>query len=271
MDWDWRPFNASCPDWKEKSASDPARNTATNFSLNCLLHPNQKSHESADCKCKRPAVVIRCGDLLMKILHADDHSLFREGLGFFLKLLDAQVVALEASNLQSTLDKLSLEWPVHLLLLDLEMPGMSGLEGFYTIRRRYPKLPVAIVSGVNDARIIRELIDGGARGYIPKGAKSEQLMDALRRILEGEIYLPDALFISASGTAAAGATSALTSRQQQILPLLAEGMPNKKIADLLGVTEGTIKQHLKDLFRRLQADNRTQAVKQAQRLGLLRK
>jgi DNA-binding NarL/FixJ family response regulator len=207
----------------------------------------------------------------MKILHADDHSLFREGLGFFLKLLDAQVTALEASNLQSTLDKLALEWPVHLLLLDLEMPGMNGLEGFYTIRRRYPKLPVAIVSGVNDARIIRELIDGGARGYIPKLAKSDQLMDALRRILRGEIYLPEALFIPASGMPLAGETSALTSRQQQILPLLAEGMPNKQIADVLGVTEGTIKQHLKDLFRRLEADNRTQAVKQARRLGLLGK
>ncbi len=207
----------------------------------------------------------------MKILHADDHSMFREGLGFFLRLLDARVVPLEAGNLRSTLDKLALESPVDLLLLDLEMPGMNGLEGFYAIRRRYPDLPIAIVSGVNDARIIRTLLDGGARGYIPKLAGSEQLMVALRRILQGEIYLPDTLFVPASQSAADDdKTSPLTSRQQEILPLLAEGMPNKQIADTLGVTEGTIKQHLKDLFRRLGARNRTQAVKQARRLGLLR-
>ncbi len=207
----------------------------------------------------------------MKILHADDHSMFREALGFFLRLLDAQVVPLEASNLQSTLDKLALESPVELLLLDLEMPGMNGLEGFYTIRRRYPDLPIAIVSGVNDARIIRALLDGGARGYIPKLARSEQLMDALRRILQGEIYLPDALFIPASRSPADDdKASPLTSRQQEILPLLAEGMPNKQIADSLGVTEGTVKQHLKELFKRLGARNRTQAVKVARRMGLLR-
>jgi DNA-binding NarL/FixJ family response regulator len=207
----------------------------------------------------------------MKILHADDHSLFREGLGFFLRLLDAQVVSLEASNLQSTLDKLALESPVDLLLLDLEMPGMNGLEGFYTVRRRYPNLPIAIVSGVNDARIIRTLLDGGARGYIPKLAGSEQLMGALRRILQGEIYLPDALFIpAAKSTAGEDKPSPLTSRQEEILGLLAEGMPNKQIADTLGVAEGTIKQHLKDLFRRLGARNRTQAVKEARRIGLLR-
>ncbi len=206
----------------------------------------------------------------MKILHADDHSLFREGLGFFLRLLDARVTPLEAGNLQAALDKLALESPVDLMLLDLEMPGMNGLEGFYEIRRRYPDLPIAIVSGVNDVRIIRELIDGGARGYIPKLAGSEQLMDALRRVLKGEIYLPDALFIPARQVGGTDEkASRLTSRQHAILPLLAEGMPNKLIADALGVTEGTIKQHLKELFRRLGVSNRTQAVKEARRLGLL--
>ena len=207
----------------------------------------------------------------MKILHADDHSLFREGLGFFLKLLGPGVRHLEAGNLQAALDKLALESPVDLMLLDLEMPGMNGLEGFHEIRRRYPDLPIAIVSGVNDVRIIRELLDGGARGYIPKLAGSEQLMDALRRVLKGEIYVPDALFIPAQQfTENHAKASPLTSRQQEILPLLAEGMLNKQIADALSVTEGTVKQHLKDLFRRLGVRNRTQAVKEAHRLGLLR-
>jgi DNA-binding NarL/FixJ family response regulator len=207
----------------------------------------------------------------MKILHADDHPMFREGLSFFLKLLDTQVVVLEASNVQAALDKLALEGPVDLVVLDLQMPGMSELDGFFAIRRRYPKLPIVIVSGINDPRTIRALLDGGARGYIPKLAGSEQLLDALRRVLKGEVYLPDALFIPDSQAATADETAALTARQLQILPLLAEGMQNKQIADALRVTEGTVKQHLKDLFRRLNARNRTQAVKEARRLGLLRK
>jgi len=209
----------------------------------------------------------------MKILHADDHSMFREGLRFFLKLLDPQVVVLEASNIQAALDKLALEAPVDLIVLDLQMPGMSELDGFFAIHRRYPKLPIVIVSGLNDPRTIRALIDGGARGYIPKLATSEQLMDALRRVMRGEVYLPDALFIPDAQSAAAKGdeAAAFTPRQLEILPLLAEGMPNKRIADALDVTEGTVKQHLKDLFRRLNARNRTQAVKEARRLGLLPK
>jgi len=209
----------------------------------------------------------------MKILHADDHSMFREGLRFFLKLLDPQVVVLEASNIQAALDKLALEAPVDLIVLDLQMPGMSELDGFFAIHRRYPKLPIVIVSGLNDPRTIRALIDGGARGYIPKLATSEQLMDALRRVMRGEVYLPDALFIPDTQSAGAKGdeAAAFTPRQLEILPLLAEGMPNKRIADALDVTEGTVKQHLKDLFRRLNARNRTQAVKEARRLGLLPK
>jgi DNA-binding NarL/FixJ family response regulator len=206
----------------------------------------------------------------MKILHADDHSLFREGLRFFLKLLDPQAVVLEAGNFQAALDKLALEWPVDLLVLDLQMPGMSELEGFTAIRRRYPSLPIVVVSGVNDTRIIRTLLDAGARGFIPKLSSSEQLMDGLRRVLNGEVYVPAALFLPEAHAAETGEdASGLTSRQLQILPLLAEGMPNKRIAETLGVTEGTVKQHLKELFKRLKARNRLQAVKEATRLGLL--
>ena len=108
----------------------------------------------------------------MKILHADDHPMFREGLRFFLQLLDAQVLTLEAGNVQTTLDKLALEWPVDLLLLDLQMPGLDELDGFYTIRRRYPTLPIVIVSGLNDPEILGTLIESGARGYIPKFAST---------------------------------------------------------------------------------------------------
>ena len=207
----------------------------------------------------------------MKILHADDHPMFREGLRFFLQLLGPEVTVLEAGNLRAALDKLALEWPVDLMLLDLQMPGVSEIEGFLAIRRAYPTLPVVIVSGVNDPQVIRTLLDGGARGYIPKFTGSEQLMDALRRVLNGEVYVPDAMFLPPSQAAGAGDSTPLTSRQSQILPLLAEGMPNKRIADALGLTEGTVKQHLKDLFRRLNANNRTQAVGEARRLGLLPK
>ena len=207
----------------------------------------------------------------MKILHADDHPMFREGLRFFLKLLDPQVVVLEASNFQAALDQLALEWPVDLLLLDLQMPGMRELDGFFAIARRYPSLPVVIVSGVNDSRIVRTLLDGGARGFIPKFASSELLMDGLRRVLRGELFVPDALFLPASRTERGNGEVPLTSRQLQILPYLADGMPNKQIASVLGVTEGTVKQHLKELFKRLNARNRTQAVNEARRLGLLRK
>jgi DNA-binding NarL/FixJ family response regulator len=208
----------------------------------------------------------------VKIVHADDHPIFREGLRFFLQLLDTSVVVVEASSFNAMADKLALEWPVDLLLLDLQMPGMDGVESLQWLRRRYPTLPVVIVSGVADTRTIRALLDAGARGYIPKFTGSEQLLDALRRVLRGEVYVPDVALLPAAGLAVRGAdASTLTDRQLQILPLLADGMPNKRIAQALGLTEGTIKQHLKDLFKRLNASNRTQAVNEARRQGLLGK
>src|SRR5262249_59415934 len=107
--------------------------------------------------------------------------------------------------------------------LDRQRRGRGEGDGFSAIHRRYPKLPIVIVSGLNDPRTIRALIDGGARGYIPKLATSEQLMDALRRVMRGEIYLPDALFIPDPQSMAANGdeAAAFTPTQLEVLPLLA--------------------------------------------------
>ncbi len=208
----------------------------------------------------------------MKILHADDHALFREGMKFFLKLLDSDVEIVEASNFQGLMDKLALEAPIDILLMDLAMPGMGELEGFFSIRRHYPKLPVVVLSGSNNTQVIRAVLDGGARGYIPKLVNSEVLMHALREVTSGEIYSPNFLFDSANDNDTEHPKSeAITARQRDILGLLAEGMPNKLIGNALGITEGTVKQHLKLLYKRLDVQNRTQAIRAARMMGLIGK
>ncbi|MCG7521679.1 response regulator transcription factor [Ruegeria sp. Ofav3-42] len=206
----------------------------------------------------------------LRVLHADDHAMFREGILFFLRLIDESVVVTTASTYQSTLDQLAIGGPVDLLLLDLSMPGMAGLEGFFAIRQAHPDLTIAVLSGANDARTVQVVLDGGARGFIPKLASSEELLSALRRIVDGKTYAPEAMLSSRASSHHLGCGSVdLTDRQIEILTLLADGMPNKMIARALGITEGTVKQHLKLLFRRLGVKNRVQAVQAARRLELL--
>ena len=208
----------------------------------------------------------------MKILHADDHALFREGIKFFLKLLDADAIVVEAGSYEALNDTLVLEAPIDLLVLDLEMPGMGELEGFLSLRRRHPKLPIVVLSGSNNTRTIKAILDGGARGYIPKLANSEELMLALRQVMSGNVYVPNLLFARPNDDDTKLPNAAvLTERQSDILVLMADGMSNKLIADALGITEGTVKQHLKVLYKRLDARNRTQAIRAAHRMGLLDK
>ena len=209
--------------------------------------------------------------MTMKILHADDHALFREGMKFFLKLLDKNVEILEASDFQALMDKLVLEAPIDLLLLDLAMPGMGELEGFFSIRRQYPKLPVVVLSGSNNTQVIQSILDGGARGYIPNLANSEEMMQALRHVTSGKIYTPDFLFATPVDHESNGhpELDVITARQRDILTLLVDGMPNKLIAEALGITEGTVKQHLKSLYKRLDVKNRTQAVRAARYMKLI--
>ena len=190
---------------------------------------------------------------------------------FFLKLLDTNVEVVEASDFQALKDKLLLEAPIDLLLLDLAMPGMGELEGYFSIRRLYPELWVVVLAGSKNTQLIQTILDGGARGYIPKLVNSEELMNALRQVMSGEIYSPDFLFASPNEHDHHGHSELeiITARQLEILSLLTDGLSNKLIAAALGITEGTVKQHLKSLYKRLNVQNRTQAVRAARSMKLI--
>ena len=203
----------------------------------------------------------------MKILHADDHPMFREGVHFFLKLLDKEVTIVEVSSIQAALDQLALHEDIKLILLDIDMPGMAQLAGFHQIRQAYPKIPLVFLSAVEEPETIKMLIDQGAKGYILKSTSSEVLLSALRQVLEGGIYLPDAYYIDVSHKNQTHAKYGLTTRQQEILKLMVEGLPNKLIADRLKITEGTVKNHIKAIFQILKVYNRTQAVLKAKEIG----
>jgi DNA-binding NarL/FixJ family response regulator len=211
----------------------------------------------------------------VKILIADDHALIRQGLSLALRELGDDVTLLEAASGSEALAAAA-DPDIDLVLLDLDMPEADGMSVLETLLARYPTLPVVILSGSGTSADMRRSLDAGAMGYIPKSGRPAVMLAAVRLVLSGGVYLPPEMLNEATG--AAGETtqrapaprdSPLTPRQREVLALLAEGHPNKRIATRLGVSEATIKIHLGAIFRSLEVANRTQAVRAAQRLGLL--
>lgn len=200
---------------------------------------------------------------MLKVLVADDHPLFREAVVLsirHLERMDCQV--LEAGTLDEVCRLATAMPDLDLLLLDLKMPGMEGLGGLLELRRRFPALPVVIVSATEDPRVIREAIAAGAMAYIPKSLDRSSITQALERVLAGEIWQPeggdsDLLPIGAS---IAQRIQALTSQQHNILRLIVAGKPNKIIAYELGIAETTVKAHVTVILRKLGVFSRTQAV-----------
>jgi two-component system nitrate/nitrite response regulator NarL len=210
----------------------------------------------------------------MRILVVDDHTLFREALIPLLKGLADGVSVIEASTDAEAVAATRFYDDLQLIVLDLGLTGKPGVEGLHALRESVPGVPVVILSGETDPRIIRETIDAGARGFIPKSIGIQGLHNALNSVLKGEIYLPLALLTEESGAAVASPESAslpatgLSQRQLSVLQLLAQGLANKSIARQLGVSEGTVKLHVSAILRSLGARNRTEAVREAVRRGL---
>lgn len=209
----------------------------------------------------------------MRILLADDHALFREGLSLQIQRLSPDMEVLEAATADEALGLVSDEGSLGLVLLDLAMPGPPWRDVLRQMRQRRPALPVVVLSASRERRDIQDALGLGAAGYIPKTSSGKVMLKALQLVLDGGVYLPPEMLQEERnedrGTARSARPDSLTPRQYEVLRLLAEGMPNKQIAHTLDLSEGTVKLHVTAILKSLQAGNRTQAVIAATELGLL--
>lgn len=206
-----------------------------------------------------------------KVLIADDHALFRKGLGSLLDAIDPTIEVLEAADYPEALRRANETKGLSLALVDLGMPGMERFAGLSALIRSLSGVPVVVVSAAETSEEMSQAMDCGAHGYIPKTLDSSMVVAAVKQVISGEIYLPPTLMDWApGGTKGPGSGGAhhLTPRQRDVLNLMAGGKSNKEIARILGLAEGTIKLHVTGLLKVLDANNRTQAVIKAAALGL---
>lgn len=214
----------------------------------------------------------------MKILIADDHALFRDGLSMQLEKLQSDSVVFQAGSFSQALKILADEKKLDLIIVDLDMPDMDWEAGLAAIRQNSGGARYVIISASENPRDIRKSLEGGASGYIPKRTDPKILAGALQLVLDGGIYLPPSVLEpnpALSGSEKKSATISvsggknLTPRQLQVLGFVAQGMSNKQIAYEIGVSEATVKLHINALLRSVGATNRTQALIMAQKMGLI--
>jgi DNA-binding NarL/FixJ family response regulator len=203
----------------------------------------------------------------VKVLIADDHPLVRDALARTVRELASDVQVQEAGDLEALL-RLAAEGGADLALVDLNMPGMDGVQGLRRLREAVPTLPIVVASGQEDSITIRAVLAAGAVGFIPKSERAEVLLAALRLVQSGGTYVPARMLDPAGGPPHDLKSADLTPRQLDVLQCLLRGEPNKQIARQLGLTEGTVKIHIAAILRALHARNRTEAVVRARSLGI---
>ena len=202
----------------------------------------------------------------MKILLADDQELVRDTIAAFLRAepgIEVDVAADFPAALQAT----SAVKP-DLILLDYTMPGMNGLGGLAAMRAACPGVPVALLSGTAPRAVAEQALAEGAAGFLPKTMATRTLLAAIRFMAAGEIYAPMSLMTEREQTTAALGGAQLSQRETEVLRLLCRGLANKEIARELNLQEVTVKLHVKTLYRKIDARNRTQAAMIAKEAGL---
>ena len=209
----------------------------------------------------------------MKILVVDDHPLIQEALRHVLTALDPGVDFIQAQDSSEAHAALSREPDTDLILLDLALPGCDGFALLAELRREWPGMPVLVISATHDRETVEHALDLGAMGFIPKTANTRVLLEALRLVLAGGVYVPAETAQGPGGLRARATITrpeqlGLTLRQADVLKLLVQGKPNKLICRDLNLAEGTVKIHVTAILKALDVSNRTQAVIAVGKLGL---
>ena len=205
---------------------------------------------------------------MKKALLVDDHVFLREALAMVMTQEFPFLDLLQAGNLAEARAVLNAHADVDLVLLDLTLPDGHGLEAVPQLRER-TQATLVVISADDSHDTVLAAIQAGAAGYIPKTSASSAMLEALRVVMAGGVYLPRALLDAAPPpTVPDGPDLGLSPRQGDVLRMLIEGKSNKLISRELAISESTVKTHLAAIFRRLDASTRTQAVVAAARLGL---
>jgi DNA-binding NarL/FixJ family response regulator len=209
---------------------------------------------------------------MFRVLIADDHPLFRSALRQVIEGMFSEFQIFEASTLDEALHVAGgADLDLDVILLDLQMPGSSGFSGLVTLRNAAPSVPIVVVSAATSDEIMRSSITYGASGFIPKSFSKDMIGQAMSKVMDGEVFLPDELD-RLSGLhlgipeKLGERLSALTQGELRVLELLAKGKSNKIIAYELGIKESTVKAHITAILRKLRVHNRTQAVIAAREL-----
>ncbi len=212
----------------------------------------------------------------IRILLADDHIMVREGTRRILEREPDLVVVGEANDGQEAIDLVSADHP-DVAIIDISMPNMNGIEATRGIKAIAPETAVLVLTAYDDDEYVFAILEAGAAAYLLKNARGSELIDAVRRVYEGESVLDPGVaskvlrrMTAADGQPAADRTSALTEREIEVLRLAASGSSNREIARELGLSPRTIQAHMANIFGKLEVGSRTEAVMAGLRRGLIR-
>lgn len=208
-------------------------------------------------------------DHLIRVAVADDHPIARQGLATLVDSADDMMIVAEVPDGESAL---ALTDGADVLLIDLRLPGIDGLEATRRLRDAHAAVDVVILTAFDDPRSATEAVHAGARGFVLKTAGGDEILETVRMVARGHVVFGGDVWEALAGRqeeASSDEEIQLSPRASQVLQLLSRGLGNREIGEELGVSVETVKTHIERLYKRLGVNGRTDAVAKALRAGLI--